>query len=779
MAWPLSPALPAGFVNSDPSAPYQWGYIADKDSGDGGGCIGFGSDKPNTNASALLIDDIVLNKDDKIEFKLAVYYDGTDFFDGNLKYKLYNKTADSTVLSGACYGDTIISWLAKSYTATTNGVFRLTLEPTRFYGNGVLWYLIDAFLVTRIPSGQIRSRVVFSPDLIAGTDLREAALASRLRLSSQLAATPGRSAALRTAYPLRLKSQIAAARGLGAAIKPSLRLRSRAVALSTPAAPRSTARFPVWLEIDDDPTVALWREPAAAQMHGAALGWPVLSALGTLHQPLIRPGLGGGESGNVSITLDDASGLLARRWPTPPIRRTARVQCPAGTLLSGMVTSWTSGARTTVQIDGGQKWALTDPLPLRTSSVWGAWKTVQALPLIYGAAIVNPVQYDQQGRVFLLADHPISGVDAVTRDDVPTNAWAWRNAIDATGHPCAFIEIATPLAQGERLAVALRGKRHPVTGQPLQAPSDILADLVSRVLGLPLALGSLDLLRSQFADWRIGAVFDDPKMTQRQAIDAVCQSLGAAWSTGASHFARQWPDAPAEPARADITPLSSNEVRATCQHSDIATVLRVLYDHNDATGQPQRAVQLAAPDAISRYGRIEREWNAPFLRSPRHAQQLGQRLLQWLSTPVYTVTWTMPDQPLQPGDAVNLNHPLLPVGGAVILTDVQRDLSRATLTLQAQAASSTAPQIEIERLSASFDPILQSGATVDYRNGQATVTLMDDTGKPLGGAKAILDGKTVRYADGAGRVTFDAERGAHKLHIEAKGYAPMDIDITV
>ena len=85
----------------------------------------------------------------------------------------------------------------------------------------------------------------------------------------------------------------------------------------------------------------------------------------------------------------------------------------------------------------------------------------------------------------------------------------------------------------------------------------------------------------------------------------------------------------------------------------------------------------------------------------------------------------------------------------------------------------------IERLSSSFDPIIASGTTVEYANGKAVFTLLGDNGKPLAGAKVILDGKTVRYADGAGRVTFEAERGAHKLHILATGYAPMDIDVTV
>ena len=721
---------------------------------------------------------------------------------------VYFIKSDGSSLNNLVRASGAVGWTYFEFDLTTlpvdtyRAVFNYTKDGSENAGSDTAW--VTGYQVTAPSSATVHSRLTLTPAIAAETDLRESAVSARLqwraqiavlaipvfsavvhpvfplRLKSTLSAARGLSAVVRPVFPLRLKSTLSAARGLSAVVRPKIGLRSRGGAIASATAPSSTARFPVWLEIDDAPTVALWREPAASKLHQAPIGWPVLASIGPMHQPLIRPGLGGGESGNVTLTLDDATGMLARRWATPPIRRTARVQCPAGILISGLVTGWTAGARTTVQIDGGHAWALTDPLPLRTSAAWGAWKTVHALPLIYGQAIIKPVQYDQQGKVFLLADHPIAGVDGVTRDDAPTSAWALHNAVDSTGHPCAFLELNTPLAPGERLAVALRGKLHPVTGQALQLPHEILDDLVSRVIGMPLQQGALDLLRAQFADWRIGVVFDDTALTQRQAIDAVCQSIGAAWSAGAADFARLWPDTP-DPAQAnaEVTPLTARDVQADCRHDAIATVLRVLYDHDHATGQPRRAIQLAAPQAVAQYGRIEREWQAPFLRSPRQAQQLGQRLLQWLARPTWTLTWAMPDQALTAGDTVLLAHPALPYAGAVTLTDVQRDLSKATLTLQAQAASGSAPDGVIERLSSSFDPVISSGSAVEYVNGQAIFTLLGDKGEALAGAKVTLDGKTVRYADGAGRVTFEATRGAHQLHIVATGYAPMDIDVTV
>ena len=62
---------------------------------------------------------------------------------------------------------------------------------------------------------------------------------------------------------------------------------------------------------------------------------------------------------------------------------------------------------------------------------------------------MTPIQYSDDQRVFLLLDHPIAGVDEVTRDDVAVSAYHWENAVDSTGRAVSFIELAAPLAEGE------------------------------------------------------------------------------------------------------------------------------------------------------------------------------------------------------------------------------------------------------------------------------------------------------------------------------------------
>lgn len=536
---------------------------------------------------------------------------------------------------------------------------------------------------------------------------------------------------------------------------------------------------PLWLEIDDEPTVALWRDPSAAVSHGAALGWPLLASVQPIRQPLLRPAFGGGEAANASVTLDDTAGTLAAYWrDTPPVRRRARIMTSAGALFDGVVTSFSVGSTAQLSLQGAAAWALTDPLPLRTSAVWGEWHQVRALPLIYGRATIEPIPYDREGQLFLVADHPIDGIDRVVRDDAPTDAWSLRHGPDSTGRMCAWLELATPLAPGERLRADVRGKRHRAHGALLREPHEILEDVLVDICGLPIEPGAVQRLRTEYPGWHIGVAFTSVDTTIRQAIDRICGSIGAAWSLGSTDIARRWPaDTGAALALVDVNATAAS---ASVAHADIATVVRVLYDVSDHDGQPRRAVQIGAPEAIARYGRIEREWTAACLREPWQAHDLARRLLTWYARPIWTLRWSMPDKGgLRVGDTVTLAHPHLPVQGDVVLCDVQRDPMRASLQCEAQVPSGTAPQIVVERLSRQVEPLLRAGTAVEYLDGTATFTLLGEHGEPLAGAKVILDGTTVRYANTAGRVSFKAARGRHTLHVQAAGYAPMDIEVEV
>jgi hypothetical protein len=536
----------------------------------------------------------------------------------------------------------------------------------------------------------------------------------------------------------------------------------------------------VWVKVGEEPPIVFYQgvPPAVA----GALLLPCLRRVGQIRRPLSVPGLSSAETASVTIDLDNAAGAVSARFaPHPPARWPASVHSAAGELFSGVVTRCTLGVSASLSIESGIRQPLTDALPLRTSVVWGGYQNVRVLPVVYGSARLSPVPYDAAGRWFVLADHSIAGVDAVTRDSAPTSAWAFHNGLDSTGHAVAFLELATPLATGEALAVTLRGKRQASSGKLLTSPAEIMHDVLAEVCSLPIPWPRFDRFRAQTAGLVLGGALNNAQQSIRATLDQLLSSVGAAWSAGAEDIALLYPGADTGGRIAlTATPLTAREVSAECAHDKIVTALRVVYDYDHALGKPRRALALECPEAIRRYGRIEQEWNAAWLRSPREAQALGERLLAWMCRPRWRVRWQQAGGAgVKPGDLAALAHPFSPLTGPYRLLTADLDIDALLLHCAVEAPVGEAPKLITTALSTAFEPILVTGATVDYQNGTAILTLLDDAGQPLSGAKATFDGSITRLADNAGRVSFPAARGQHTVRVEATGYAPMDLEITV
>lgn len=509
-----------------------------------------------------------------------------------------------------------------------------------------------------------------------------------------------------------------------------------------------------------------------------------LVAVSALQSPLSIPGIAAAPTSSLDAELENTDGYLTRLWGAhPPVRRRASVADAAtgAPLFAGIVTAMQAGGAMRLTLEAGLDRPLSDNLPLRTSAVWGGWRDVRVLPWAWGSVTLAPIQYSDDQRVYLLADHPIAGVDEVQRDDVPTLAYDWRNGVDSTGRAVAFLELAQPLADGERLAVTLRGRMHPSTGTLLQTPAEILYDLLANLAKAPVQWPDLDDYRTETAHLRLGGVLADNAITIRAAVDQLMQSAGGAWAAAMPGIAITWPPAPDAAAPAlRVDPLGAQDLQAATAAQGIYTVIRVLYDYDHAATRYRRAIQLRAPDAVREFGELELEWPAPWLRSPRHAEQLGQRMLAWLARPRWRVTWRQPAAAsVATGAWVELVHPLSPLQGRHRLVGADLDLSDASVACAVEAPVGAAPAVETMRLSSAFDPVIQPGVTVDVAGSEIIFTARDEQGRPLAGARITLNGGAQRVADSAGRVSFPVVRGRHVLLIEADGYPASEVVVVV
>ncbi len=539
-----------------------------------------------------------------------------------------------------------------------------------------------------------------------------------------------------------------------------------------------------WLEIDagaDGCQVNLVRAGSAAPPGQNGMTLPLLAGLSSIQRPLSIPGIAAAPVSNMDATLDNAGGQLTRLWgPRPPVRRAVRVATDAGVLFDGIAVGLQLGGEVRMSLEAGADRPLSDNVPLRTSAVWGGWRDVKVLPWVWGQVTLTPIQYSDDQRVFLLADHPVQGVDEVKRDDVATDAWAFYNGVDSTGRAVAFVELAMPLAEGERLAVGLRGRMHPDTGRLLQTPAEILHDVLANLARAPVQWADLDDYRTETAHIVLGGLLADNGISIRAAVDGLLQSCGGAWAAAMPGVAITWPPLPDDTAPAlRVDKLTAQGLQASTTAAGLHTAVRVLYDYDHAAQRYRRAIQLQAPEAVKDFGLLELEWPAPWLRTPRQAEELGQRVLGWLARPRWRVTWQHTFTDVATGGWVDIAHPLAPITGRHRLVSAELDLSAAGLACAVEAPVGPVPEIETTTLSTAFDPVIQPGVTVEVANGEIIFTARDEQGRPLAGAKITLDGGASRIADSAGRASFPVQRGRHVLLIEAQGYPASEVEVVV
>lgn len=230
----------------------------------------------------------------------------------------------------------------------------------------------------------------------------------------------------------------------------------------------------------------------------------------------------------------------------------------------------------------------------------------------------------------------------------------------------------------------------------------------------------------------------------------------------------------------ELNAADFDEPRAVARADQLITALRLVYDYDWAQGKAAKAMLLEAPDAIALYGRTEAEHAVRWLHLPRLAFALGETLLKRWARPRWELSFGVPWRiglQLAPGQDLSISHPRLPVSGAVLVADAQLDWRSATVNVTCWAPAGPEPRVVLAQSAEQFAPVQPSGVAVVYRDGVATLTILDDAGQPLANAKVTLDGKQTRLTDAGGRVQFATTRGQHALLIQAAGYAALQAEI--
>ncbi len=419
--------------------------------------------------------------------------------------------------------------------------------------------------------------------------------------------------------------------------------------------------------------------------------------------------------------------------------------------------------------------AYTDPVPLGRSTDWPEYVADYALPVIYGRVRIAPRPYDRDGTLWLLAGHPIAGVDRVELGGSETDGWVLQNGVDPTGRAIAVLETAQPVASADDLKVELRGKMHPRTGDLLDRPDLILWDWLAGVCGMPVSQSALDDLRSWSQDngIRCGGMIDDASQTIQSATDSIAAGMGLAWSAALAGVAIPWPGVPA--GIAETLDVRADDVEAAASAGDITTRLRIDYAMDWAAGRPGRSLIMDAPGAMERYGMRESTITAAWITDTRSAESMAERWLRWYAGPSWEIN-ARTAQPIAVGSPVTLDHPHCPATTAVCIAATIGDTDTAITCL---AGADYSGEVRVVRRSTGADLDARTDTTYTYRDGLLTYTVRDAAGRPLAGARITLDGAQTRSTDVHGRVQFRATRGRHVLTIEAAGYQTQTVEVTI
>jgi hypothetical protein len=496
--------------------------------------------------------------------------------------------------------------------------------------------------------------------------------------------------------------------------------------------------------------------------------------------------IGNLENANASITLDNSDGLLSDLFLPPPIG--IRVVITGSGMhdvpyFTGIITGITIGEAISLNLEAGERIPLSAQIPLLSTTQLPGYRTDQSIPIVYGTVTLQPVSADSTGYIYLAAGHPCAQVEAVMIDNAEIQAWSWKNSINEAG-TMATISLTTSLQANQRITCRVRGKQSLRSGALITNPADVVWDILANVCGISIEYSELDRFRTDMAAKGItlsGAIVDARK-TIRSTLDEIMISCGSVWSGQVPGIALDYLGAIQEPPSAVITANQINSLQISAKLSEIATSLKMSYAYNFSQNQHTKTALFDCAAGIKQLGRTIVDLEASWLSSTRNAVILGEQYLQWKATPQWSISISTGGEhkSIRPGQWITAIHPHLPGGQITSLCiNAELDITKGGINLLFIVPAGVVYPVSLGSLSTAFDPQTMEGTQIQFANGQATITFMDDKGSALAGAQVTLDGSQTKTTDKNGKVSFSTARGMHNIKVVATGYQPMEGSIEI
>ncbi|MFM7009256.1 MAG: carboxypeptidase-like regulatory domain-containing protein [Betaproteobacteria bacterium] len=419
---------------------------------------------------------------------------------------------------------------------------------------------------------------------------------------------------------------------------------------------------------------------------------------------------------------------------------------------------------------------LSDPLTLKKLSSIGSYKEDGFIPIVYGDLSKSPIKITNlTGNTYIVSEGLCSEIVGVQVDGQETTGFEPVTLYDNQESAHQGIELSAPAPDGSTITATVKGRVNATTGALIENPSDVMADIFARIGA------SLDL--SGFAaecnndSLKVAGVIDS-EITPRQAINDVCESVGAIWTRNS---ARLYPaPVPIQESatfpRFDFRNIRPGSLRVSASLREAADTLRVEYDYIQSLNEFGAYLELRSrPASHKRPSKASAKW----LRGSKAAFSVGQRKLSRTAGIPLAISFDTDRVDIFPATWAIIDHPLVPVGGYMMILSVGKSYTKHQSRVTGELILS-APNDFVTIGSSSRLPTEQSAAVeVAIEDGRANFTLSDNDNNPIVGATVYLDGRSPTISDNRGRVSFEYVPGTHTLGVEAPGYVPYEIPVVL